>query len=390
MGWMEQGNHGCKAKIQEKADRTMSGNRLSYIQAQMQDAPFDALVLVPGPNYFYATGAPLHSSERLNLLVVPRQGEPVALAPALEAPYLRPLGLTIYEWRDEEGPQGALEKMVRALQLDGAGLAVEHGVMRFGESELLRRSAPEAHFARADDFLGTLRAHKDDTELRALRHAIQVTEAGLQRTLEQIRVGQSEREVAALLQVNLLAAGADTMAFGPLVVSGPRSAEPHAGPSDRTIQPGDVIIIDCGASVDHYPGDITRCVAVEPVPEEIETIYALCCRANEAGRAAVRPGTTGHQVDAATRAVIEAGGYGDRFIHRTGHGLGLEVHEPPYIVAGNHEPLQVGNVFTVEPGIYVPDLGGVRVEDNMVVTAEGGESLTTFPRELVRLPATPG
>ncbi len=363
-------------------------NRLTSIQNKLTDSAFDALILVPGPNFYYATGAPLHASERLNLLVIPKVGEPVALAPALEAPYLRPLGIKLYEWRDEQGPKAALEQLISDLLLSYAGVGVEHGVMRFGESELLRLAAPEMRFGRADDFLGKLRGSKDEAELQAIRHAIAVTEQGLQRTIEEIRVGQTEREVAARLQVNLLEAGADTMAFGPLVVSGPRSAEAHAGAGDRAIQAGDTIIIDCGATVNHYSGDITRCVAIEPVPEEIVRIYELCRRANAAGRAAVQPGVTGAEVDAATRAVIEEGGYGEFFIHRTGHGLGLEIHEPPYIVAGNDLPLQVGNVFTVEPGIYLPGLGGVRLEDNMVVTESGGESLTTFPRELVRLSGT--
>ncbi|MBA3533562.1 MAG: M24 family metallopeptidase, partial [Ardenticatenales bacterium] len=214
---------------------------------------------------------------------------------------------------------------------------------------------------------------------------IAVTERGLQRALRQIRVGQTEREIAANIQLCMLQEGADRMAFGPLVVAGPRSAEPHAGPSDRVIQPGDVMIIDCGAAVGHYSGDITRCAAVEPVPEEVTTIYDLCLAANAAARAAVRPGATGHEIDAAARALIDSGGYRDYFIHRTGHGLGLEGHEPPFMVAGNEQPLSAGNVFTIEPGIYVPGLGGVRVEDDVVVTESGVQSLTTFSRELIRV-----
>ncbi len=362
-------------------------NRLSHLQSHLADSDLDLLVLVPGSNFYYATGAPLHASERLNFLILPRQGEPVALAPALEAPYLRPLDIQIYEWRDGEGPADALSRLVSDLALDEARVGVEYGVLRYGEAEALRRAAPGWQLARGDDFLAAQRMRKDEAELAAIRHAIAVTERGLQQALDEVRVGQTEREWAATLQMALLRAGADTMAFGPLVVSGPRSAEPHGGASDRTIQPGDVIIIDCGATVNHYSGDITRVVAIEPVPEQIVRIHALCVRANEAGRAAVRPGATGHEVDAATRAVIDEGDFGDFFIHRTGHGLGLDIHEPPDMVMGNHEPLQVGNVFTIEPGIYLPGLGGVRVEDNLVVTETGGESLTTFPRTLIRLPS---
>ena len=360
-------------------------NRLDLVQQKMADASFDLLALIPGPNYFYVSGAPLHASERMNLLVVPKQGAPVALAPVLETPYLRPLGLKIYDWRDEEGPPGALQKMLADLGGNNATMAVEFAVMRFGEGERIRQAAPGLRFEAADGFLSAMRECKDEDEIKAIRHAIEVTERGLQRTIEAIRVGQTEREVAAMLQINLLQEGADSMAFGPQVVSGPRSAEPHSGPSDRVIQPGDVIIIDCGATVNHYSGDITRCVAVEPVPKEIEFIYKLCLAANEAGRAIVKPGVTGHQVDNASRRVIDEGDFGEFFVHRTGHGLGLEIHEPPYMVAGNHRPLEVGNLFTVEPGIYLPNFGGVRVEDNVVVTANGCETLTTFPRELIRI-----
>ncbi len=360
-------------------------NRLNLVQQKLADASFDFLALIPGPNYFYVTGAPLHASERMNLLIVPKTGDPVALAPMLEAPYLAPVGLKLYEWRDEEGPEQALQHMLDDLGVDGASIGVEFGVMRFGESERLRQAAPTLRFESADGFLAMLREQKDAQEIEAIRHAIEVTERGLQRTIDAIKVGQTEREVAAMLQINLLQEGADSMAFGPLVVSGPRSAEPHAGPSNRKIQPGDVIIIDCGATVNHYSGDITRCVAIEPVPKEIEFIYNLCLAANEAGQAIVKPGITGEQVDNASRTVIDEGDFGEFFIHRTGHGLGLEIHESPYMVAGNQVGLEVGNVFTVEPGIYLPNFGGVRIEDNLVVTEEGYETLTTFPRELIRI-----
>jgi Xaa-Pro dipeptidase len=360
-------------------------NRLATVQEALRESPFDALILVPGPNYYYVTGVPLHASERLNLLVVPKVGEPAALTPLLEAPYLQPLDITVYEWRDGEGPGDALERLVRDMKLANAGVGVEYGTMRYGEAERLRTAAPEIRFGRAEEFLVEMRSVKDEEELSAIRRAIAVTEEGLRRTVGEIRPGQAEREVAARLQVNLLNAGADQMAFGPLVVSGPRSAEAHAGPGDRVLQAGDAIIIDCGATVEHYSGDITRCLAIEPVPEEILNIHRICLRANEAGRDAVRPRATGHEVDTATRTVIEEAGYGEYFVHRTGHGLGLEIHEPPDMVQGNHRPLQPGNVFTIEPGIYLPGLGGVRIEDNIAVTRTGGDSMTTYPRELIRV-----
>lgn len=362
-------------------------NRIPIIQESLQNTPFDLLAIIPGPNYYYVTGASLHPSERLNFLFIPKKGSPMALAPELEAPYIRPLGIPVYTWRDEEGPQDALERLLQDMGTANAVVGVEYGEMRFGEGETLRAFAPGLRFQPADGFFSSLRSVKDEHEIAKIRRAIEVTEEGLRLTIPEIRAGLTEREVAAQLLINLFKAGADASAFGPLVVSGPRTAEPHAGSSDRVIEAGDVIIIDCGAVVDHYIGDITRVLAIEPVPEEIVTIHSLCAAANAAARATAEPGVSGAIVDQAARGVIENGGYGQYFVHRTGHGLGLSVHETPYIVGNNDQPLILGNCFTIEPGIYVPGLGGVRVEDDMIMTATGAESLTTFPRELIRIPS---
>jgi Xaa-Pro dipeptidase len=192
----------------------------------------------------------------------------------------------------------------------------------------------------------------------------------------------TEREATRRLIQACFAAGADALAFEPIVVAGPNAALPHATPSDRPIGPGELMIVDFGAVVDGYASDLTRTFVLgEPDPEAAR-IYAVVREANAAGRAAVRPGIPAEAVDQAARAVIEDAGYGPYFPHRTGHGLGLEVHEPPYLVAGDTTPLQTGMVFTVEPGIYLSGKGGIRIEDVVVVTENGGESLTAFPREL--------
>lgn len=359
--------------------------RFDRLQLALIDASFDALVLIPGPNYRYVSGVDLHHSERLNLLVIPREGRPAALAPNFEAPALEGLDLALYDWRDEEGPRKALGALVQDLGLDGLRLGIEYAEMRYGEAEWLRQAAPECRLTPADAFLTSLRITKDADEIAAMRRAIEITERALAATIETIRPGQSEAEVAAELQIQLFRAGSEGNAFSPLVVSGARSANPHFGPSDKRLEPGDVLILDCGATWGGYVGDITRCVALEPVPEEVVRIYELCRAANRAGRAAVAPGVSCESVDAAARGVIAAGGYGSHFIHRTGHGIGLETHEPPFIVAGNQTPLTPGMTFTVEPGIYVPGMGGVRVEDNVLVTDGGSECLTTFSRELIRI-----
>uniref|UniRef100_UPI002ADE01E9 M24 family metallopeptidase n=1 Tax=Thermoflexus sp. TaxID=1969742 RepID=UPI002ADE01E9 len=222
-------------------------------------------------------------------------------------------------------------------------------------------------------------------EIAAMRRAVAVAEAALRMWLPEVRIRMTEREAARRLIQACFAAGADALAFEPIVVAGPSAALPHATPSDRPLGPGELMIVDFGVVVDGYVSDLTRTFALGEPDPELRRVYEVVREANAAGRAAVRPGIPAEAVDWAARAVIEAAGYGPNFLHRTGHGLGLEVHEPPYIVAGNTAPLQPGMTFTVEPGIYLPGKGGVRIEDDVVVTETGGESLTTFPRELMSI-----
>jgi Xaa-Pro dipeptidase len=195
----------------------------------------------------------------------------------------------------------------------------------------------------------------------------------------------TERKLASLLTIEMLRAGSEGPAFPPIVVAGPNAASPHATPSDRPIGLGETIIVDCGAVVGGYAADITRTFALGELEPELIRVYETVRAANGAGRAEAKPGMPAEMVDQAARAFIDGAGYGDRFIHRTGHGLGLEVHEPPYIVAGNTRHLEPGMVFTVEPGVYLPGVGGVRIEDDIVVTHGGAESVTSFPRELAPL-----
>lgn len=220
-----------------------------------------------------------------------------------------------------------------------------------------------------------------------MRRAVRIAEAALERLLGggSIRSGRTEQQIAADLQVALLQEGSHGQGFVPIVVAGPNSAQPHAEPSDRTLADGDLVILDWGAVYEGYQSDLTRTFAVGQLAAAGRTIYDAVLAANQAGRMAARPGPAAQEVDRAARRAIAQAGYGDYFIHRTGHGLGLETHEPPYLVEGNEELLQMGMAFTVEPGIYVPGLGGVRIEDDVVITERGSETLSTLPRELTIL-----
>lgn len=349
---------------------------------------------MPSSNLRYLTGLSFHASKRLTLALFPADGStPRFVLPALEVSSARAnsqVELQLYPWSDADGPTAALQSAVASLQLPSAArIGVEYTAMRVMELRVLEACAPAITTVDATPILAGMRMVKDADELAAMAEAARIVEVALRSTIAQIKPGMTERQLSSICTNEILAAGGAGESFENIVASGPNSANPHHNNSSRTFQPGDLIIIDCGAVYAGYASDITRTVALgEPSPEA-RTIYDLVQRANAAGRAATRPGATGEEVDRAARSVIATAGYGDYFVHRTGHGLGLEInpcHEPPDLVAGNHEPLAVGTTVTVEPGIYLEGVGGVRIEDDMVVTADGGQSLTSFERDLLVLP----
>ncbi len=232
--------------------------------------------------------------------------------------------------------------------------------------------------------LSAWRISKDADEAGKIRKAVQITQTALENTLPCIHIGVAERDIATELCLQLIRAGSDLhLAFEPIVSGGPNAANPHAEPSDRKLEPGDLMVIDWGAVYQGYVSDLlTRTFAIGKVDPEFKKIVEVTARANEAGRNASRPGIPAGEVDRAARKVIGKAGYGEYFTHRTGHGIGLEGHEQPYIFAENELILQPGMVYTVEPGIYLPGRNGVRIEDNVLITTEGAETLSNLPREL--------
>jgi Xaa-Pro dipeptidase len=360
--------------------------RLERFVEQMRAAGVDAAALVPGPNMGYLTGLDFHLSERPVIAFFRAVGGGALLLPRLEASKAEhtrePVDWGLFPYSDEEGPDLASARACAALNLAEGRLAVEQLTMRVLELEMVRRDAPGVRFTPAEPLLSTLRITKDALELDHMRRAVAIAESALTRTLPQVRIGMSEREVAAELMVHLLQGGSEGMPFQPLVQSGPNTASPHGVTGDRKLELGDLLLFDFGAMAGGYISDITRTFAVGELDPELGRVHEIVQAANAAGRAAARPGLTCQEVDRAARRVIEEAGYGPYFIHRTGHGLGLEVHEPPYMVEGNTQLLEIGMTFTIEPGVYLPDRGGVRVEDDVVITADGCESLTGFERRL--------
>ncbi|MFO7680026.1 MAG: aminopeptidase P family protein [Chloroflexota bacterium] len=366
----------------------MNQQRLTKLQQQLTQQQLDGVILMPGPNAYYLSGMHTHVSERPILLFIPQAGDPAVIIPGLEAMKAEAADIPadrIFAWNDEEWFEGAFHKAAQHLHLDGAHWGVEALYMRVLELEALQKAAPGLQTSHAEPALMALRSVKDERELAAMIEAIAVAERSLERLLPTIKIGQTEKQVAARLTAILLDEGGESIAFGPIVSAGPNSASPHAMPGERPLTAGDMLVIDWGVFVHGYPSDITRTFAIGEVGEEMRRIYEVVRQANEAGKQAAKPGATGQDVDRAARKVITDAGYGEHFIHRTGHGLGLEVHELPGMVEGNTAPLREGNVFTVEPGIYLPGRGGVRIEDDVVVTADGCRSLTSLPRELISI-----
>lgn len=319
------------------------------------------------------------------LLVSPGK-QPALVLPELEVPKvdLFPYQITAFSYGENPAVWDvAFRKAVGSLDLDGRKIGVEPRQMRLLEYRHLRAGAPVAEFPDASAALASLRLRKDEAEIESMRRAVRIAQEALEATLPSIKIGVTEREIAAVLHVEMLRRGSDSeLAFPPIVSAGPNSANPHASPSGRKLQRGDLLVVDWGAASDGYMSDLTRTFAVGEVDTEFSKIAEIVLAANQAGLAAGRPGVPCANVDMAARTVIEKAGYGPHFTHRTGHGIGMEDHEEPYIRLDNMQMLYPGMVYTVEPGIYLPGRGGVRIEDNVVVTKEGVEVLSDMPRGL--------
>ncbi len=364
-------------------------SRQQKLNSLLPAAGLDGLVLNPGPSLVYHTGLHFHLSERPVVVFFQPAESPVIVLPELEQEKLKQLPFKLQAFPYGEDPEKWAEVFRGAIQAAHLGrgrIGVEPRQLRYLEYQLLTEAAPEAKYFAAEESVAKLRMYKDADELSAMRQAALIAERAIQATLPQVKIGMSEQQLAAELTLNLLSAGCDPeLPFSPIVSSGPNSANPHATPSSRQLRQGDLLVVDWGASYAGYFSDITRTFAIGKVDVELDNIARAVLGANEAGRQAVQPGILAEAVDRATRKIIETAGYGQYFTHRTGHGLGMEAHEQPYIRAGNPQLLEPGMTFTIEPGIYLPGQNGVRIEDDVAVTEAGSECLTSLPRELIQL-----
>jgi Xaa-Pro dipeptidase len=363
--------------------------RQNRLVSALAEVSLDAVALNSGPSLVYLTGLHFHLSERPVVALFIRGRAPILVAPELELAKTRglPFEMQVFPYgEDLDTWPVAFGQAARAAGIGNQQVGVEPGRLRVLELRFLEAAAPGARWVSAETSLAALRMGKDAGEIAAMRTAADIAQRALQATLPQLKMGMSERELAAELTLQLLRAGSDPeLPFAPIVSSGPNSANPHATPSNRRLSPGDLLVIDWGASYEGYFSDITRTFAIGKVDPELEHIAQVVLQANAAGRAAGRPSIPCGDVDRAARSVIEQAGYGQFFFHRTGHGLGMESHEEPYMRSGNPLLLEAGMTYTVEPGIYLTARNGVRIEDDVVVTADGSESLSDLPRELITI-----
>ncbi|MFT7391253.1 MAG: Xaa-Pro dipeptidase [Paracoccaceae bacterium] len=358
-------------------------DRYPELRDLARDLGVDAVALVPGPNFVRAFNANFGAHERPLLIIVPAYGPAAAIVPNLELLSFDKLRFEgdVFDWRDQTGYAGAFAALAAAMPLNS--IAVEGQVMRVFVHHALTNAYSGVKIVDAETAISGLRLCKSEADLDALSVAIKLSEAALADTLDQVRVGMTETEVERLLTQALFAHGADAHAFPPIVAAGDNSAMPHAhARHDYAIKAGDALLLDYGARKGGFCADITRTVFVGHAPDRGAEIYDTVLRANLAGHAATRAGATAHDVDDAATGVLEASPYAQFIRTKTGHGLGREVHEAPYIMRGNAQTLTPGMVFTIEPGLYLAGELGVRIEDDVVVTETGLRSLTSFPKTL--------
>lgn len=369
-------------------DSDVYGRRLQAAATATEQAGLAGLVVTPGYDLRYLTGSGAQTFERLTALVVPASGPASVVVPKMELASLREsaivdLGLQVRDWVDGEDPY--------SLVLDALGGSAPVATAVTDSMPALHLLPLASAFGHvpilATDVLRRLRMVKDPAEIDALRKAGAAIDRVHARVPEFLAPGRTEAEVAADIAKAIVAEGHSEVAFI-IVGSGPNGADPHHECSDREIRVGDVVVVDIGGPyAPGYNSDSTRTYSIGEPTSDVAEQYSVLQQAQRAAVDAVRPGMTAEQIDAAARDVIADAGLGQYFVHRTGHGIGLSVHEEPYIVAGNDLPLVEGMAFSVEPGIYFPGQWGARIEDIVIVTADGAESVNNRPHELVVVPA---
>jgi Xaa-Pro aminopeptidase len=357
--------------------------RLARARAEMKRCGVDAMILSLGHDMPYLMGYLAMPLERLTMLVIPQDGEASLIIPRLEGPRVHQMNdvFTMVPWNETEDPVAIAHTLLGSAQTIAVG---DQMWSRFLVDLLVHR--PNAKYVRSVTVMEALRSRKDAAEIAALVAA----GAAADRVAAQLHagdipmVGRTEAEVSADISARLIAEGHQKVNFA-IVAAGENAASPHHHAGDRVIQYGEIVLCDFGGTMNGYCSDITRCVHIGDVPQDIADAYAVLLRAQAAGVSAGVVGSSCEKVDAVTRAIIDEAGYGEYFVHRTGHGIGMEEHEDPYMVSGNTTPIAPGHAYSVEPGIYVPGKWGMRLEDIVVATENGPMAVNHANHQLVVL-----
>jgi Xaa-Pro dipeptidase len=356
--------------------------RINSLYAYMDTHALDAILISMPKHIYYLTGFASDPHERFLGLVLPRQDEPFMLVPALdlEAAQSAAQVQRIYTHTDTDNPYEVLKKHLPAHICT---LGVEKRYLTVTRFEALSSTVGAEQYVDIDEPLREMRVIKTPDEISRLKRAVQIIEDVLRAGIAKVKAGMTEIELVAELEFQMKKLGAKGPSFSTMVLAGEKSALPHGTPDSRDVREGDLLLFDLGVYADGYASDITRTFAVGDITDEQKKIYDTVLHANLKAIEATRPGVTLAGLDRAAREHIEMAGYGPYFMHRLGHGLGMDVHEYPSVHGQNQDLLRAGMVFTIEPGIYVPSTGGVRIEDDVLVTADGVEVLTSFPKELM-------
>ncbi|WP_421849398.1 M24 family metallopeptidase [Oricola sp.] len=354
-------------------------DRLARLRERMASEGVDLVALGPGAHLAWLLDLHPHGDERPLVFCVTANGEGF-LMPALEADSARQhTDLPFYEWTDAEGPSGALETLLEAVGASAARSIALDECMRADHAALLQDRLLNAKRQFSETTVGALRMRKEEGEYAILKRNAVSADTAMQAAWAGMRAGMTEAEVAEIVRESFREQGARPL-FN-IVGAGGNGAFPHHQTGNTVLQPGDAVVMDIGGKLKGYSSDITRMAVIGEPPEGYAEVHAIVDAAVEAAMAAARPGVKAHVVDDAARGVIADAGYGEYFLHRTGHGLGTEVHEPPYITASSQSVLDEGMVFSIEPGIYLPGRFGLRLEEIVILRADGPEILSDLPRD---------
>ncbi|WP_153730658.1 M24 family metallopeptidase [Sporosarcina obsidiansis] len=359
-------------------------SNIKKVQDFLVTHAIDAALITNPDNIYYLTNFRSDPHERLLGVVVFKEEEPFIICPAMEVADVKAVGWSheAIGYKDTDNAFEFLERAIMKRLPELTLLAIEKEHLTVDRFEILQERFPALQFAKLDRELANNRLIKDETELDCLRKAAELADYAIEVGCNEIVEGKTELEIVQAIEQAVKRKGAEKMSFDTILVSGKKTASPHGIPGHRAIEKGDFILFDLGVVYKGYCSDITRTVALGEPTDEMRKIYETVKKAQQAAIDVVRPGTLAKEVDLAARTVIEEAGYGELFPHRIGHGLGISVHEYPSLTDQNEMPLEEGMVFTIEPGIYYPNITGVRIEDDIVVTKDGAEVLTKFPKDL--------